>query len=138
MITSTITEVVNAINSGSYSIPLTAVQRWTPETEKGDTETVCFVWCSDMSLSREDRCGLSMFDVNIKVGIRKPVDVGDVSAVNQVVEASEEVAKELLGASFNGGQAISSIDWVSPVEIDELYEDSVVISIFEIKLRGLN
>ena len=137
MITAILTELVDLINSCSYTVPLTAVQRWAPETEKGDTSTVCFVWCSDMSLNKEDRCGISSFDVSVKVGIRKPVNIGSVSDVNQVAETSEEVAAHVLSGDLPSGQVVSSADWISPIELDELYEDSVAISVFELKIKGI-
>jgi hypothetical protein len=138
MISNIIQSVVDVINLGSYSEPLTAVQRWAPEIEKGEAGTVCYVWCSGFSLSRDNRCGTSTVEADVKVGIRKPVSTGSVPEVNEVADLSESIADQILSSNLGDIVAANAVDWVSPIELDELYEDAVAISIFEIKLRGIN
>ena len=138
MLAETVQDVVDVINAGTYSSPVTAEVTWVPKPDDKDPTLECYVWCDDATFSRETRCPDMRFEGTIKVAVREAVSVDVQSDVTSKISLVEEVIQQLNTVKvFSSGATYDSVSWFTVYDTQALYEDSVFVSIFSLDVRSI-
>jgi hypothetical protein len=138
MLAETVQDIVDVINSGTYSSAVTAEVTWVPKPDDKDPTLECYVWCDDASFSRETRCPDLRFEGTIKVAVREAVSVDVQSDVTSKISLVEEVISQVGTARvLSSGATFDDISWSTVYDTQALYEDSIFVSIFSINVRSI-